>query len=638
MYKVSVPIINSTAQEMGLEKILRDLKRLDAERVFLALGKYQTEPARCKQEMETLKENCEFFHAHGFEVGAWLWAFIVYGENEFIHMTGIDGTVSDQNAILCPSDEAFRKFAGEYVAEIAACGIDLIMYDDDMSYGYHDFGFGCACENHMKYTCDLLGEEISREELKNKVLYGGESKYRTAWQKSKGYFLELFAKDMRKAVDSVNPNVRLGACACMPNWGLDGTDFATLARVFAGNTKPYMRLTGAPYWVPLKSWGNTLQSVIEAERMEQSWSGEIETMSEGDPFPRPRTACPASFVEIFDTALRASGDFKGILKYAVDYTSNPGYEDGYIERHEKHRGLYRQIDEHFNDKKACGVRVYERMDKFEDMVIPPEYEGNGGEIQEFFFSLSSIMISENSIPSVWEGDGVCGIAFAENVKAVSSEAMKNGLIIDLRAAEILQENGIDTGLISVGEKYRVSKEHFDIFDNNYAVDADAFDIKIKDGAHIQSHFIAYEQEVIEKKRMIGSYYYKNSDGQQFLVFAFSAYANRTSLKYSVFGRHIYCNYLRSAQIRNAVASFGGEKLPAYSYGNPNLYILTKKNASSMAIGLWNIFADEIFKPVIELDREYSEIEFINCNGRLEKDKVILSEMAPYSFAGFAVKI
>ncbi|WP_294361053.1 hypothetical protein, partial [uncultured Clostridium sp.] len=120
-----------------------------------------------------------------------------------------------------------------------------LMFDDDMTYGYHDFGFGCACENHMKYTCELLGEDISREELKQRVLCGGASKYRTAWQKSKGHYLELFAKDMRKAVDSVNPNIRLGACACMPNWGFDGLDFATLANVFAGNTKPYMRLTGA---------------------------------------------------------------------------------------------------------------------------------------------------------------------------------------------------------------------------------------------------------------------------------------------------------------------------------------------------------------------------------------------------------
>lgn len=637
MYKVSVPIINMTAQEMGLENILESLKRLDAKRVFLALGKYHTDPEGRKKEMKALKENCEFFHAHGFEVGAWVWAFIILGKSDYIHMTGIDGVVSDQNGILCPSDDAFRKFAGEYAAEIASCGVDLIMYDDDMTYGFHDFGFGCACENHMKYTCELLGEDISREELRKKVLWGGESKYRTAWQKSKGYYLELFAKDMRKAVDAVNPNIRMGACACMPNWDFDGIDFATLAKVFAGNTEPFMRLTGAPYWVPFKSWGNTLQSVVEAERMEQSWSGEIETMSEGDPFPRPRTACPASFVELFDTALRASGDLKGILKYAIDYTSKPGTEDGYILRHEKNRPLYQEIEKHFQNKTACGVRVYERMEKFNDMVIPQNFEGNGGEIFEFFFPLAAKMISENSIPTIWDGEGVCGIAFAENVKMVSPEAMKKGLIIDLRAAEILEEQGIDTGLVSVGEQYRVNREYFDLFDNNYAVDIDAYDITVKEDAQIQSHLIAFEKEVIEVKRIIGSYYYKNADGQQFLVFGFSAYANRGNLKNSLFGRHVYSSYLRSKQLKLAIDHFGGEKLPAYSAGNPDLYIMSKKDGSSMAVGLWNMFADEIFEPVVELDGEYTEIEFINCSGRLEQDKVILSDMTPYSFAGFIVK-
>lgn len=40
MYKVSVPIINMTAQEMGLESILESLKRLDAKRVFLICAQH----------------------------------------------------------------------------------------------------------------------------------------------------------------------------------------------------------------------------------------------------------------------------------------------------------------------------------------------------------------------------------------------------------------------------------------------------------------------------------------------------------------------------------------------------------------------------------------------------------------------
>lgn len=72
MYNVSVPIINITAEEMGLEKHLEMLKRLDAKRVFLAINIYYLSKKRREKEMTALKKNCEFFKKHGFEVGAWL--------------------------------------------------------------------------------------------------------------------------------------------------------------------------------------------------------------------------------------------------------------------------------------------------------------------------------------------------------------------------------------------------------------------------------------------------------------------------------------------------------------------------------------------------------------------------------------
>ena len=97
---------------------------------------------------------------------------------------------------------------------------------------------------------------------------------------------------------------------------------------------------------------------------------------------------------------------------------------------------------------------------------------------------------------------------------------------------------------------------------------------------------------------------------KFLVFNFDAYFN---------GENIYRSYLRSKQISEAPLLFGQGKLPAYSYGNPDLYIISKKNDSAMAVGLFNMFADCIYKPVIELDNAYKEINFVNCTGRIEND-------------------
>lgn len=57
----------------------------------------------------------------------------------------------------------------------------------------------------------------------------------------------------------------------------------------------------------------------------------------------------------------------------------------------------------------------------------------------------------------------------------------------------------------------------------------------------------------------------------------------------------------------------------------------------MAVALANIFPDDIFSPEINLDREYSQIKFINCTGTLTGNKFILSDMHPYAFAKFEVE-
>ena len=99
--------------------------------------------------------------------------------------------------------------------------------------------------------------------------------------------------------------------------------------------------------------------------MESAWceDNDIEIMTEGDVYPRPRHRCPSSYLEGFDTALRTAETANGILKYAVSYTSSPEYENGYIDSHIKNKPIYDEIDRLSSGKKDCGVRIYESMHK-----------------------------------------------------------------------------------------------------------------------------------------------------------------------------------------------------------------------------------------------------------------------------------
>lgn len=99
---------------------------------------------------------------------------------------------------------------------------------------------------------------------------------------------------------------------------------------------------------------------------------------------------------------------------------------------------------------------------------------------------------------------------------------------------------------------------------------------------------------------------------------------------------LYRSYARSRQLAQAAEWLGGRRLPAYLGGNPDVYIMAKKDGHSMAVGVWNCYADEVLSPEIELDGEYTTGRGVNCTARVEGKCVLLSDIAPYAFAGFEV--
>jgi hypothetical protein len=81
---------------------------------------------------------------------------------------------------------------------------------------------------------ELLGETVEEDGLAKKLWSGGRNKYRSAWLKANGHYFKEFAKKAREAVDSVNSNIRLGACSCMTTWDFDGVSTPELAKILAG--------------------------------------------------------------------------------------------------------------------------------------------------------------------------------------------------------------------------------------------------------------------------------------------------------------------------------------------------------------------------------------------------------------------
>lgn len=626
MYKVSVPVMSEFCVK-DKEGTLREIEAFGAQRVMLAISPYRLDKGEHDKIMADLEENCRFFKSRGYEVCAWLWAFLFAEEFPFTPMMDSTGAALKQSA--CPFDEEFISFAADYLKRIARTGVDMIMYDDDFGFGYcRSNNINCLCDLHVARIREIVGEDISRNELVDHILKEPKNKYRDAFLKANGESLENFAARMRQAVDEVNPSIRLGYCACMNSWDVDGTDPQRMSKILAGNTRPFCRLTGAPYWVNHhfsarpKPWTPYLHDVIEFHRMESAWTrdGEIELFSEGDPYPRPRYNCPAAYVEGFDMALRAAGCMDGILKYGIDYYSNPDYEIGYRLFHQRNMPTYEWIHGHFDGKEPCGIRVYESMKKIADCV-PYTAVNSGMDFLDSFFSRAARALSYNAIPTVYEGKGVAGIAFDENARHLPDDAFDNGLIIDISAAEILTSLGVDVGVRRIGEKLNIwgAREYF-YKTNNNILSTVAFicEAELDENAKVLSVL-----KMVDKEYPV-SYLYENADGQRFLVFTINSRDSKDAFK----------SYERNRQIAESVEWLSrGNRLPAHVNGHPALYMVCKRGENSLSVGLWNFFEDIAIEPVVDLAENYSNVTCWGGSARLDGKKVYLSDIPAYGFIG-----
>lgn len=613
MYKISVPVTNENINRCSKERVYEEIKKFSPDRVFISIDRYLQDESKKQLLLESLTENCRFFKSKGLEVGVWLWAFML-SDNPFSCITTLKGTRLPENC--CPADDSFLDFASSFVKDLAKTGVDIIMFDDDLRYGFLSDSPGCVCEHHMKMIKETVGEEISPEKLREYIYLGGENKYRSAYLKANGDAFRNFAKRMREAVDEINPDIRIGACSCMSSWDIDGVSATEISEIFAGKTKPFVRLIGAPYWAAMNGWGNSLQDVIELSRMECAWTDNknIEIFSEGDVYPRPRIHCPAVYLEGFDTALRAAGCTQGILKYGMDYVSNEDYETGYSEYHRRNAETYNATHKLFDNKESLGVRVYEYPEKLKTALFTEEEN-----IENMFFSYAARALAYNSIPTVWKGEGITGAVFGENARHIEKSALKNGMILDICAALILKERGFDIGIKK--ENGKETAGAYEIFSHNNnriaARDVSVFDIELSENAEVLS-YTEKNEKVIPM-----SYFYENKNGEKFLVL---------NAVYTIDNPSIFRHYERARQLQNAAERLSGKALPAKISGHPALYMQCKENENALAIGLWNFFPDTVFSPAITLSEEFSDAHFLNCSGEIHHKALTLSDIPAFGYA------
>ncbi len=628
MYKVSVPVMLDTLKRR--DTILAMLKAAKADRIFLAFERTFDEKNYAEQ-LRLLAEGIPFFRKNGFEVGVWIGETVGHWQHPPEDTDGgrglrlwMDTFGKTYNGNFCPADEYFLSFVEEWIADVAKLAPDVILLDDDFRMSMHTGQNGCLCDTHLELFCKAVGEQLTRKEIRQKVFCGKPGKYRDGWLKVQGDTLRNAAKRFRTALNKVDPSIRLGLCSVHCTWGMDGASATDLSMILAGDTKPLLRLIGAPYWSSFNPV--TVTEIIELQRQEKRWCGDFdgEIMIEGDTYPRPRVNCPAMRLELYDMATRAACHTDGILKYMLDYTSSPDYETGYITRHVRDLPQLDRIGQMFSGKRDAGIYVITPRNRVVLTDHPEPADGKiGWDCWNWLCDPAIPFLTDSSLPLSFDSHDGLTAAFGMAADELTDRQMANGVILDIHAALRLKERGFDVGFSAAEPFGDPSSEYFIPYDETVALPfgTTVYSVQPNNGAEVLSEF------TVGGKRIPGVLRYVNANGQQFLVFPFEC--GRSSLT---------TTYCRQRQIADTARAFG-HPLPASVENCPELYLLVKQNEETVTVGLFNFFSDDILTPFVRLGFPFTQItDTINCRAEKEKHGVrLLNDIPPMGYAVFTVE-
>lgn len=616
------PLMLSNLTEQNRGEYLQQLRETGAARLFIAIDRswfFTIHTPVWQEKLVELRAHMDYFEENGLEVGLWMQAFgfgdplsdagkaFTQGWTKILSVEG-----REAGDAFCPEDPGYMEAYCRWVESLAALHPAFLMLDDDLCLSARP-GLSCFCPRHRAKLAKKLGRSLTLPGWEKELFTGKGSPARKIWLETMGDTLRDFCRKTEETVHRVSPETRLGFCAGFTSWDLEGADAAELSYILAGKNKPFLRFTGAPYWVA-PHWnrfpGQRLHAVIEFTRAQEAWcrkSG-VECFSEADSYPRPRYHIPASLLECFDTAMAAS-DSTPVLKYIFDYHSPVGYEPGYARAHRRNLPLYEFLEQHFTGKTAAGVQVYERMQKFADMELPedfdPRYAINTA------LPCAASMLAQLCIPVTYEENPACAIAFGNN--ATELRTLPQKLILDLPAALLLQEKGYDLGIRSADvteNGYSPFKEYFGEAGVLLTHAAGRYyRCSLAPNVQVHSEFAS------ENDRFPASFSVKTGD-TECLIFAFDAYSLRQDAS-------VFCSYARQAQLLALYSDF-----PVLR-GQPFVYSLYKKGNGGTALFFANIFEDELWDVTLELDHPYTHMESCGAPVQLNGDRLHIEHLPAY---------
>ncbi|MBE6596788.1 MAG: hypothetical protein E7641_03860 [Ruminococcaceae bacterium] len=224
----------------------------------------------------------------GIDLGWWFCLSVGIGHSDsFTGLTSSDGRVSYQNN--CPLDPAFEEYIYDFTERFTRIARpSFIFMEDDMTIYRHTRDDGCFCKFHLEEFAKRMGRYYTPEELVSTFATRTPEALalQREWRKLSEYALVVLSENIRRAVDSVDPDIPIGSMqqGCCHE---DGDCTYAVAKALAGDRhRPFSRLFGAIYeGVPAEKIPRALFHPIYSR---QHITEDFEYFFETDSFPHTR--------------------------------------------------------------------------------------------------------------------------------------------------------------------------------------------------------------------------------------------------------------------------------------------------------------------------------------------------------------
>ena len=513
----------------------------------------------------------------------------------------------------CPLDEDFRAYLREAMATFASARPRMIMVDDDFRLIARR-GRGCACPLHMKRLGELLGREISVEELRARLVGKGDEDVRVteAFIATQGEALIGAAVAMREGIDSVDPTLQGAFCCCG-----NSAEFAgEVAEIIAGKGNPVIVRINNGNYTPAGAKGLSVIAERAATQM-AAIRGKVSVsafLAETDTCPQSRYSTSAHNLHAHyaATILEGASGAKHWITRLANFEPRSG--EAYRKMLSKYSGYYTALAELYPKLEFVGCRIPLCDKPFYN--LDPRIESFNA---PFMSGWSSCVIERMGIPLYFSENagGVCCFDGDTDFKFTDGQIMEmlsGAVLLDGACARRLCERGFSQYLGVRCEEWDGGTPSGDSFIHeggrcNAPVDPVRL-VPLSDDTVTDSviYRISADGERINVAPSVTVF--ENSLGGKVIVYAGVA---RTQFHYTK--AFSLLNQPRKAQLCRLLGEAGA--LPVYYDGDAEVYMKAariKDEAGKLALAVFNIGLDPLDEITLKCEGTPSRIEYLTPDG------------------------